>query len=101
MYDLGNGLCHGLGIFCLENVTSHIHAVSALTDSVICHAQCLGDGQLLATGNDDRNRTSCGDLFEILAVIALNQLSAQLGDNASGQREELGIAGHLFSDSHN
>ena len=57
--------------------------------------------KLLATGNDDRNRTSCGDLFEILAVIALNQLSAQLGDNASGQREELGIAGHLFSDSHN
>ena len=28
-------------------------------------------------------------------------MSAQLGDNASGQREELGIAGHLFSDSHN
>ena len=55
MNDLADGLDHGFGIICLEDVTAHINAVGAAADSLISHFKGFSFRDFLTAGNDKRN----------------------------------------------
>ena len=88
VHDLSDCLGHLQWVCALEDIASHINAASTLADNVIRKVQRITLGQFLASGNYNRYRTGCHNLFKVLAVVGLNNLYTHLGNNTSCQFEE-------------
>ena len=85
---LADGLGHPGRTVGLEDISSHIHAMGAFLDRPVSHLQGLQLGQLLAAGDDDGHRAGGGHPLEPVAVVALDEVGAVLGQHAGGQLEE-------------
>ena len=101
MNDLADGLDHGFGIICLEDVTAHINAVGAAADSLISHFKGFSFRDFLTAGNDKRNGARGCDFLEIIAVVDLDDLSTEFCQHAGCQGEILGGTLHFLTNGDN
>src|SRR5437899_6736974 len=87
---------HPLRVVAFEDVAAHGHPGRALTDGLVRHGEGIELWQLLSTGHDDGHWTRRGHRLEVLlTVVGLNELSAELRDDAAGKAQVSGVAGEL------
>src|SRR5262249_8105344 len=81
-----------------EDIAAHVDAGRTLLYRIVGHRQSLELGKLFAAGHHDRHRTRGRHrLKAVFDKIGFYILRAELGDDATGQREIFGIAHHGFA----
>src|ERR1051325_809495 len=78
---------HARRVVGLEDIPPHVDADGAVAHRVGGELQRLELRRLLAAGDDDGNRTALDELVEILAMIGLDDMRAELGGDAAGEAQ--------------
>src|ERR1700716_2108973 len=99
VHDRGDGTHHPRRVVALEDVPAHVDSRRPFVDGAVGHRQGLQLWQLLSSGHDNRDRARRGYAVESLVhVIGLDELSAELGADPTGEAYVLGITGQLLAD---
>src|SRR6185437_6281519 len=77
VHDSANRLNHRNRSFALKYVASHVHSHRTLVNCVVGHCERVQLWQLLASGNQKRNRAACDHARKMLfAVIGFYEVRA-------------------------
>ena len=101
MHDRAHGFDHAHRGIGLKNISPHVDSDRAAFDRVVRQLQGFHLGSFFAAGDDDRNRTAADQLFEIVAVVSLDDMRAHFRGDTAGQSEIAHVARHIFADRGN
>src|SRR5689334_2218805 len=82
----------------LKNISSHVDADGAPFHGVVRKLKRFHLRGFLSASDDNRNRTALDQFFEVLAVVSLDDMRAELGRDAARQSQISHVARHIFPD---
>jgi len=89
---------HVYRVATLEDVAAHVDAGCARLDRVVGHLQGVLLWEFLAAGDHDGDRAAVHDFLEVLDVVGLDDVGAELRGHAAGEAHVAGVPDHVLAD---